>query len=89
MRHGSGFSSWWKQERKENIVTQLNQECNIFEELSKNIEDCFYVKFVSIYVRVENDYANNWRMRFFELMGGKAHIQCNCYKFPLIPSNLH
>ena len=49
----------------------------------------FFFKFVSVFEN--NDHPNiilkHWKNKFFESMGGKSHIRCQCNAFPLIPSN--
>ena len=34
-----------------------------------------------------NIILKHWKNKFFESMGGKSHIRCQCNAFPLIPSN--
>ena len=87
MRHGKGFNSWWKQERNESIVTQCIHNEDILPSLFTNNE-CFFLQYISVYVRVENDCNNHWRSKFFESMSGKIHVKCQCCNFPLIPSNI-
>ena len=42
---------------------------------------------MSIYVRIDNEEVDKRKIKFFESMGGKSHVSCQCCKFPLIPSN--
>ena len=52
-----------------------------------NFQNHFFCQYVSIYVRTDNKEIDKWRLKFFESMGGKSHVKCNCCNFPLIPSN--
>ena len=48
------YSSFWKQERNHNVVTQCVQGEHIFNELWKySTEDCYFYSRVSVYVRRE------------------------------------
>ena len=83
MRHGCGDNAWWKQERSHHITTQCVNGEDIFEELHVS-DDNF--KFLSLYIRNGDEHDDYCRMNFFKSMGGKTHVQCNCCKFPLIPT---
>jgi predicted GIY-YIG superfamily endonuclease len=89
MRHGRGFSSFWKQERKDYIVTQCIDGEDIFHELQDYSidDDVYFHQCVCVYVRVDDTDIDVWRSKFFESMGGKSHVECLCCHFPLIPSN--
>ena len=47
----------------------------------------FFCQYVSIFVKIDNGEIDKWRLKFFESMGGKTHVKCQCCDFPLIPSN--
>ena len=88
MRHGNGFSSWWKQERQDMVTTQCASDEYIFELLQTDTTDYFFCQKIYLYVReVKSTICDFWRMKFFESMGGKTHVQCKCCDFPLIPTN--
>ena len=87
MRHGKGFSSWWKQERNDGITTQYHKEEQLLHHLHQNNVNCYFKLNVCIYVKNEEKNIDKWRTRFFESMGGKSHIRCNCHEFPLVPSH--
>ena len=87
MRHGNGFNSWWKQERRDCSCTQCPRDTNILNGLVWNSQNHFFCQYVSIYVKTGNEEIDKWRLKFFESMGGKSHVKCNCCNFPLIPSN--
>ena len=87
MRHGNGFSSWWKQERNDDIVTQCNNDINLLEFI-KSDDINYYLKMnVYVFIRIEEKNDNEWRTKFFESMGGKSHVRCKRHDFPLVPSH--
>ena len=87
MRHGHGFSSWWKQERNDDIVTQYHKDEELLYHIHVNNIDCYFKFNVCVYIRKETKNVDKWRTTFFESMGGKSHVRCNCHAFPLIPSH--
>ena len=46
MRYGNGYNSWWKQERKNHVCTQCENDIDICQELNWNIEDHFFAVFL-------------------------------------------
>ena len=87
MRHGNGFSSWWKQERNDEVVTQYHKEENILQHIQRTDIDCFFKVVVCVYIKNEDTNVDKWRSKFFESMGGKSHVRCNHHDFPLVPSH--
>ena len=87
MRH-DGFDSFWKQERNKSVVTQCIGRDNIYQELEETwSDDCFFYKCVSVYVRAGVDNTEGqWETKFFQSMGGKPHVRCQCRQYPLLPS---
>ena len=87
MRHGNGDFAWWKQEKNDNLTSK----CTDFNlnNLPTDDDTFFFFKYVSVFVNndQQNTILKHWKNKFFESMGGKSHIRCQCNAFPLIPSN--
>jgi hypothetical protein len=88
MRH-PGHDCFWKQERDDAIATKCAAGANIFQELQQTYDSkCYFYSVVSVYVRRESDKVEiEWEKKFFESMGGKAHVICQCRRTPFIPTN--
>ena len=90
MRFGRGFYEWQKQERADNIVTHSLAGEELYGDLQYELEDCHFAQCVSVYVLRKDDVCvDYWRSKFFESMGGRSHVRCQCCQFPLIPTNRH
>ena len=87
MRH-DGFDSFWKQGRNKSVVTQCIGKDSIYQELEEIwSDDCFFYKCVSVYVRAGVDNSEGeWETKFFQSMGGKPHVRCQCRQYPLLSS---
>ena len=73
---------------KENFsCTQYNRDIDILTSLVHSSQNHYFCQYISIYTRIDNEEIDKWRIKFFETMGGKSHITCQCYQFPLIPSS--
>ena len=87
MRHGHCFKSFWKQEREDKYVTQCHG--NILDQITRD-EDAesndFFFQHVLCYVKKSTPNIDKWRLKIFETLGGKTHVQCACNRFPLIPT---
>lgn len=82
MRYGLNFPSYWRQYRKDNVVSQypLGNDLRI----NPGDDDMFYV---SLFVRQEEkESLSDYRVDFLKSLGGQGHVQCTCCNFPLIPS---
>ena len=88
MRHGNGYTSWWKQERKDDIVTQVDNNEDILHYIkSYNTTDCYFKTNVYLYIKINDEHDNGWKEKFFESMGGNLHVRCHCHNVPLVPSH--
>ena len=87
MRHGKGMNSWWKQERKDHVCVKHVCTSNIFQDIIWSPVEHYFLQYIFLYVKVDDELDDEWRVNFFECMGGKSHVYCSCCNFPLIPSN--
>ena len=87
MRHGNGMSSWWKQERTDHMPTKHVWDQNIHDDLKVNPYDQYFLQYIFLYIKIDNAMIDEWRIKFFECLGGKSHVRCPCCNFPLIASN--
>ena len=69
MRHGKGFSKWWKQERMDEIVSQSVVNERLLETFQYIVEDCFFLQFVCVYVRQDDSCVKNWRKNSLKVWG--------------------
>ena len=86
MRHGNGFTSWWKQERNKKVVTKYTDDESIFQQFINTNQQFYFSQFIQVYVKKEDTSVDDWRTKLFKNLGGKTHVQCHCCNFPLIPS---
>jgi hypothetical protein len=82
MRYGLKFPSYWRQHRKDSVVSQypLGNDLRI----NPGDDDIFYI---SLFVRKEDkESLSAYRVDLLKSLGGQGHVQCRCCDFPLIPS---
>lgn len=84
MRH-PGCSSYWKQGRRDALATQCIDGENIYDSLL--FPGCYFLQYISVYVKIDDECIDQWKSKVFESMGGKSHAVCECNKSPLIPTN--
>ena len=65
MRHGNGYKSWWKQERKDFVCSQLSKGIDLLTTLVFNAQDHYFCQYTSIYIRNDNQEIDKWRINFF------------------------
>ena len=76
MRDRNGFSSWWKQEQNDNVVTQFNKGLDLLQIIQDDKINYYFQMNVYVFIRIENKNKNKWKTKFFESMGGKSHVRC-------------
>ena len=91
IRHGGHYSSWWRQERSDKVVTQCNH--NVVESLINDAQynesdPPYFYQHVLVYIKTTTPDVDQWRLQMFKSLGGKIFVQCQCNQFPLIPTNI-
>ena len=86
VRHGAGFSSWWKQERTRNAPIFMTQ-CDV-RNVSDDISSDNHLYFV-LYVKCEQKRAIDFKLDFHRLLGGQVKVFCRCNNGPLIITGYH
>ena len=54
MRYKNGYNSWWKQEQKDHVCTQCENDIYISQALNWNTDDDFFPQNLYLYVRVDD-----------------------------------
>ena len=83
--HGVSFSSWWKQEyqnQKKKVMVQYSTGVNPIQDMS-NINLPTRFSHVTVYVKLETDRDNKYRLDFHKTLGGQVHVYCHCNTFPV------
>jgi hypothetical protein len=79
-RHGSHFSSWWRQSNKHNKL------CTHANDLPDLVEEDDNVRIIVAYVKLEKIDFTTLNYEYLQYIGGQSHIFCNEHNLPLIIS---
>ena len=89
-RHGSGFSSWWKQERRQGAPQMMTNYCMPHDHQQGNFPrlDEGLFSYVTVYVKLSTPSLEKMKLDFHRSLGGQVHVFCSCSSntFPLIPT---
>ena len=89
-RHGSGFSSWWKQERRQGAPQMMTNYCMPHDHQQGNFPrlDEGLFSYVTVYVKLSTPSLKKMKLDFHRSLGGQVHVFCSCSSntFPLIPT---
>jgi len=85
VRHGGGLFSYWKQHRSSQS-RQLVVQCSQPGRMDDVPLKCFAR--VLVYVQVDTDEIEEYRLAFHKHLGGQLKVRCGCNQYPLLVSPL-